>query len=739
VGGDTPDVDTKLDTYRRRVFDGAVVKPTEPALLMSRVNGNGAKADQDSRAVAISDDGATVVFLTNASNLGSGGYRPYVRNVAANTTVALGPASVGVVFATAISDDGTLAVTTAPQPLVGGAPPSAVYVTPAFNGSVSELLSRRAGAAAAQPGLTGVGYEYYNGHPQGVSADGRYVVFAAGGPLLTGAAVFSTEHVFRRDMRTGELVRVSRTAGGDAASGDLPTISADGTRVAFRSVGKLVPEDGDTTPDAYVADLTNPAAPVITLASRGGAGDVKTDAYVQTMQISADGSRVLFITEASNLGAPGAAHVYVRTLATATTVVADRATGEAGAPADADADFASFSGDGTRVAFGTPATNLGDGDADIKQDVHLRDLTTGTTTLVSRADGDAGDKGDSLSIIPVIARDGRSVAFRSYSRNLDTTLGLLPLDTEPQGYVRTLDTKQTRLFSRVGLGGAVANESVGPLSLSADGSTVAYEVGGDDTPANVAPAAPLQTSAIVIRTLATGEQRVIAVGGASDPGERSAAQGASAPSLSADGKCLTFAGRGTGIVAGVSPDYYQLFFRVLEGDCQTVAPVTPGPGPGPAPGPGPGPAPGPAAPATPVISKLSVTNKRFRVGTKATAKIAAVRKKRAPVGTTFRYTLNVPAATGITIQLKTTGRKVGTTCKAPTKALRKRKTCTRYVKVLALTRGQRPAGAVKVAFSGRVGKLKLKPGTYRALLVAVGAAPSKKRSKIRQITFTVVR
>jgi hypothetical protein len=426
----------------------------------------------------------------------------------------------------------------------------------------------------------------------------------------------------------------------------------------------------------------------------------------------------------------------VRTLSTATTVIADRADGAGGAVAGGETDRATISADGTRVAFASNATNLGDGDADNKPDIHVRDLVAGTTVLASRADGDAGAKGDTASYVPVIARDGRSVAFRSSAKNLDTTIGVLPPGTPNQGYVRNLDAKTTRLFSRLGADGAVSDRAVGPISLSADGSVVAFELDRGATAPNLIPSAAPRTDTVVVRTLATGATRTLAAA-ATDPTDAQGSQGVESPSLSADGRCVAFTGRGRDIVPGVSPDFDQLYLRVLDGDCQTTVPVVPGPGPDPTPTP----TPTPGKELTPIISLLTVTNKTFRVGTKATAKVAAVsrKKKRAPVGTTFRYTLNVQADTAITIQLKTKGRKVGSTCKAATKALRKRKSCTRFVKVMALARGAKPEGKAKVAFSGKVGKVKLKPGSYRALLVAVGTGPSKKRSRVRQVTFKVVR
>jgi hypothetical protein len=72
----------------------------------------------------------------------------------------------------------------------------------------------------------------------------------------------------------------------------------------------------------------------------------------------------------------------------------------------------------------------------------------------------------------------------------------------------------------------------------------------------------------------------------------------------------------------------------------------------------------------------------------------------------------------------------------PTRKLRKAKKCTRFQAAGKLTRSG-VAGKNKLAFSGRLGRKALKPGTYRATLTAVDAAGNK--SARRTVSFKVVR
>jgi hypothetical protein len=67
---------------------------------------------------------------------------------------------------------------------------------------------------------------------------------------------------------------------------------------------------------------------------------------------------------------------------------------------------------------------------------------------------------------------------------------------------------------------------------------------------------------------------------------------------------------------------------------------------------------------------------------------------------------------------------------------RKRKRCVRFVGVGTLTRGGM-AGANRVPFSGRLGTKALRPGRYRAVIVAADAAGN--RSAKAKAAFRVLR
>jgi hypothetical protein len=130
-------------------------------------------------------------------------------------------------------------------------------------------------------------------------------------------------------------------------------------------------------------------------------------------------------------------------------------------------------------------------------------------------------------------------------------------------------------------------------------------------------------------------------------------------------------------------------------------------------------------------SAFKISHKRFRVARARTALVA----KAVPKGTRFTFRLSARAVSRIRIERKLRGVRKGKRCVAPRKGLHKR--CTRYKRVGTLTRRHTKGGRNKVAFSGRLGKRALRPGSYRATLVATDAGGH--RSKPLRVSFAIVR
>jgi hypothetical protein len=133
----------------------------------------------------------------------------------------------------------------------------------------------------------------------------------------------------------------------------------------------------------------------------------------------------------------------------------------------------------------------------------------------------------------------------------------------------------------------------------------------------------------------------------------------------------------------------------------------------------------------PGVLSFGMTNRVFAVGARRTPLSA----RRVRPGTTFRFNLTEAGSAKITIQRPRPGRRLRGRCRKPSKRLRSRPRCTRWVRVGALTR-RVGAGESRVKFSGRLGRKALKLGRYRAVLVATDAAGN--RSSASRVRFRVV-
>jgi DNA-binding beta-propeller fold protein YncE len=126
----------------------------------------------------------------------------------------------------------------------------------------------------------------------------------------------------------------------------------------------------------------------------------------------------------------------------------------------------------------------------------------------------------------------------------------------------------------------------------------------------------------------------------------------------------------------------------------------------------------------PSITGLALTNRRFRVGRGATALAA----RRAPVGTTLRYTLSESATLTIAFERRARGRRAGGRCRPASRTLRRRPACTRWATAGPTITRTVYAGPHTLPFTGRLGSRKLRPGAYRVFAIATDAAGNRSRS-----------
>lgn len=159
-----------------------------------------------------------------------------------------------------------------------------------------------------------------------ISADGRYVSFASGANNLVPNDTNGTQDVFLYDRIGSTTTRINLAPNGSQADGpsNMPLgrgLSADGRYVLFASAAdNLVPFDGNAAQDVFRYDRLTNTTTLVSAApdgSRTDSGGAAAGPGSSTGGITADGSRVVLASFASNLVAGdtnGVTDVFVKTI-----------------------------------------------------------------------------------------------------------------------------------------------------------------------------------------------------------------------------------------------------------------------------------------------------------------------------------------------------------------------------------------------------------------------------------------
>ena len=301
-----------------------------------------------------------------------------------------------------------------------------------------------------------------------MSGNGRFVAFYSEDRRLLGDPVPCCQ-VYMRDRATGVTKLVSVNQDGDPADhggANGPSLSHDGGTLAFASSAEnLVPDETDGFRNVYLRDADTGEITLITK----GRGDEPANGDSFLPSLSADGTRVTFSSDASNLArgdTNAITDTFVYDKQTGTTTLVSR--GRNGKSAQGQSLLASISADGSRVAYFSTADNIAGRDTNFAEDVFVYDIASGDSRLVSRTrDGVAANN---PSVNPTLSGDGSLVAFWSFATDL------APRDTNGAGdaFVRDLDRHRTRMISRNRDGESGSGESDDPV-VSADGSIIAFQ------------------------------------------------------------------------------------------------------------------------------------------------------------------------------------------------------------------------------------------------------------------------
>lgn len=261
------------------------------ALANASTNSSGADANGHSYNAEISGNGRYVAYLSKATNLVAADTNNHddvfvkdlqtgaVRNI---STTAAGVQADADSKEIAISADGRLvAFTSYAGNLVANDGSNAdIFVKDTVTGSLQRVSTDSAGNAANG-----------NSDHAAFSANGRYVVFASQGSNLVQGDTNGTRDIFRKDLQTGETVRVSVTADGMQVTGDSSdaSISGDGRYVVFSSTARFTAGDADGKTDIFIKDMQTGA--VSRLSQSGSADDYN---YLEGGALANDSLSVLY-------------------------------------------------------------------------------------------------------------------------------------------------------------------------------------------------------------------------------------------------------------------------------------------------------------------------------------------------------------------------------------------------------------------------------------------------------------
>ena len=399
---------------------GAVATPQTdgPANTLKRisVDSGGAQANGSSGAPAISADGRSIAFSSQASNL-------VHQDTNGSRDIFVHDLETGITRRVSVASDGTEGNGASGQPTI-----SADGRFVAFFSSATNLVPRDTNGAGdvflheLETGLTrrvsvasdGAQGNGFSGAPS-ISGDGRFIAFESSASNLVAGDNNNNTDVFIHDRLKGSTKGAwANPPRFENLPGGAPEISADGLFVAFAvHLPDWASEDTHGRSQLLVHDIRTG----VTEPAGGNPAIVFAEGTAGAPSLSADGSWVVLRSNASNL-VPGdtnrADDVFI--IGRGPGTVQRASVDSSGNQGNGASGEPSVGGDGRFVAFWSEASNLVPGDINGIGDVFVRDRQTGETRRVSV--GPDGVPGDGLSASPSLSADARFVAFQSEASNL---------------------------------------------------------------------------------------------------------------------------------------------------------------------------------------------------------------------------------------------------------------------------------------------------------------------------------
>ncbi|SBT93563.1 WD40-like Beta Propeller Repeat [Streptomyces sp. DI166] len=278
-------------------------------------------------------------------------------------------------------------------------------------------------------------------HGVRISADGRYVAFMSDATNLVHwpePPSGGVEDVYVHDRRTGRTERVSAgVGGGTALTFDTFDMSADGRFVAFGARRMESGQNNQTL--AYVVDRRTGAVERVS-------DRIPGDWYVPYVALSADGSRLAYVQRHPRGGRHELWHADLRT---GEQKLVNQVGGE---PTDGSPGYPTLSADGRYVAYSSFAEEVVPEAPDHTWETYLYDSRTGGTRWITH-EGRGGVGAGLLS------PDGRLIAYSVETEAGDEAVA-------ENVHVQDLRTGRTKLVTRTLAGGPQTEGSAVPSAFA---------------------------------------------------------------------------------------------------------------------------------------------------------------------------------------------------------------------------------------------------------------------------------
>lgn len=377
-----------------------------------------------------------------------------------------------------------------------------------------------------------------------ISSDGRYLAFQLS---FYSQATGAMMRLYKRNLATGELTRLDRTSSGTMQiSGGIyaPSVSDDGRFVSGHSTnGNITLNDWNGLQDLFVYDRD------YYMAQRAALNDgVRSNGDSTTPMISRDGSRVLYVSNANTNSVNDANGVPDAFLYNNGSTIFALPYSTTSLGQNADSPF--VSADNAWVALRTAQAFFPASDSNGLPDIVMSNRDQ---FVFFRASTDSSGAQVSTGTVlgPVTLNSNATlIAFRA----TDTTLTAGDTNGFEDVFLKNRTTNATTMVSTTATG-ALANGDSTQAMINDDGTRVAFtsratNLAADDTNG---------VADIYVKVLVDGSLLRASSAADGTPGNGASSE----PSISSDGRYVTFLSAATNLVSGDDNGRVDVFLKDL--------------------------------------------------------------------------------------------------------------------------------------------------------------------------------